>query len=244
MTISFPVLKRGLKRLSTYVLDFLFPIQCVGCGKDDEWLCGACSQTIPRVQQLACFSCGRPSIDGRFCDSCPRERALKGIWVASVYHAPVLREGIKYLKYHGVSSLVPPLSRFLSDFSSHWPFLFSKRIMYVPVPLYKKRERERGFNQAHLLVATYLLEREGGVCGCWLVARARKTKPQVKLKRSVRLNNVRDAFRYRGPGTGVFPNRVVLVDDVATTGATLEECARPFSEAGAKDLWALVLAKA
>jgi ComF family protein len=112
----------------------------------------------------------------------------------------------------------------------------------VPVPLHRSRLRERGYNQATLLAQALGAQVGLRVCEDWLV-RTRATAPQVGLDASARKMNVIDAFQCRN-GDAVAGQRVLLVDDVCTTGATLESCSLALHRAGARSVWALTLARA
>lgn len=232
---------KAFRRLSECLLNFLFPVECVGCGSSDDWLCLRCIATIDVPVQLSCFGCLRPTVDGQWCDECRKGKSLRGVWNSAFYTAPILRFSIHLLKYKSIVALAPSLTYLFTAFRTRWPFLFSQTMLVVPVPLHAKKQHFRGYNQAHLLAA-HFLEKNGGVCGCWLLERTRHTKQQVDCSREERLQNVVDAFRYRGPNGAQWP-RVMLLDDVATTGSTLESCAVVLRRAGASDVWGLVLAR-
>jgi ComF family protein len=240
------VTMRALKHLFSAcgraLVNALFPIRCVGCGAHGLWLCVSCNRDIPRLGSLRCFDCGVAQIDGRFCLSCRSVHALDGIWAVAPYRAPVVGEAIRVLKYAPAWALAQPLAAVLFSFTVAWPFLFSAEAIFVPVPLHPKKERERGFNQAHLLTAQVLRLRGGGTCGCWLLERTRMTDAQAQQSPEGRRSNVQAAFAARAFGAYV-PARLILVDDVATTGATLDACASALRTAGAREVFALVLAK-
>jgi ComF family protein len=112
--------------------------------------------------------------------------------------------------------------------------------LVIPVPLHPSRQRERGFNQAGLL-ASVLAERAGLPLNDVQLSRTRATPPQVGLGAEERKANVQDAFTWRG--SGLEGLRILLIDDVCTTGATLEACAVALAAGGAKSVWALTLAR-
>lgn len=232
---------RYYKQLSEGVLNFLFPVQCVACEKKGEWLCDACRGTVPRAMSLSCFGCRRATTNGCFCDECGKKWILRGVHAVAPYGVSVMHESIQALKYRSVSVLAAPLAYFFVDFMVQWPFLFSRTTLFIPVPLHTKKLRDRGYNQSHLLLA-YVLATSGGVCGCWLLERLRHTKQQVDCDRAERLVNIVHAFRYSGPSVAVWP-RIVILDDVVTTGATLEECGRTLHAVGARDIWGFALAR-
>ena len=161
-----------------------------------------------------------------------------------------LREMLHALKYDGRRSIAPPLSRMMRE---HGADILEDADVVVPVPLHRRRQRERGFNQAEDLASGL------GRPVLRALSRVRPTTPQVDLSREQRVGNVAGAFAIRGGNRTPFrlfdqndsPEQrplqgqiVVLVDDVATTGATLEACARLLKRAGAVDVLALTAARA
>ena len=145
----------------------------------------------------------------------------------------VLREIIHALKYQGRRSTAPRLSALMAEQGIH---VLRGADGVVPVPLHAKRERERGFNQADDLA------RGLGLPVIPLLRRVKSTRPQVELAASARRLNVEGAFEVIDlPGRP--PQVLVLVDDVTTTGATLEACARVLREAGAREVRALTAAR-
>lgn len=224
------------------VLNFLFPVECMRCGSEEDWLCRKCLGDIPKETRLACFTCKKPTMDGRFCDECGKGKTLLGIHATASYASPVLRDAIAALKYKSILVLAKPLAILFEQFMREWPFLFSDATLFIPVPLHDKKMGDRGYNQSHVLLAHLLLAQRSAVCGCWLLRRIRHTKQQVDCTREERLQNVQEAFRYGGPTHAAWPP-VVLCDDVATTGSTLEACARALHAAGAREITAFVLAK-
>ena len=236
------ILHRLWKKLSTVVLNFLFPVECMRCGSEEDWLCKKCLGEVPRETRLACFTCRKQATDGKFCDDCRKGKTLLGIHAVAPYASEVLRDAIAALKYRNITVLAKPLAILFEQFMEQWPFLFSDTTLFIPVPLHPKKMSDRGYNQSHLLLAHLLEARGKNVCGCWLLSRTRHTKQQVDCTREERLQNVRNAFRYAGPSQTSWPS-VVLCDDVATTGSTLEACAHALHAAGARDVRALVLAR-
>jgi ComF family protein len=150
--------------------------------------------------------------------------------VVAAHYEPPLKELIWEFKYGGRRDLATPLSGLLTE-----EVRLSRGQAIIPLPLARRREWWRGYNQARELtraLAGSLPVVEG-------LRRVRETKPQVELSRKERLVNLAGAFR---AGAGL-PARVLLIDDVATTGASLEAAARALNEAGVREIWAAVLAR-
>lgn len=228
-------------RLVSAGLDLLFPRTCLGCGTEGAWLCPACGRRLPALATLTCLVCGRRRPDGRTCTNCRKRFRCAGLVASFPYADPLGRELIHELKYHRVRELAGILAERLAGTIRHLaPWLASESAL-VPVPLHKSRERERGFNQAEL-IATALGERLG-VPMVKTLRRTRATRSQIELNDpDLRHENVADAFAL-APNAPALPKRVLLVDDVATTGATLSECARVLRQTGIREVWGVVVAR-
>lgn len=162
---------------------------------------------------------------------CLRERPIfKQVLFYGLYEG-ALREAIRLLKFSSIKRLARPLGGLLSGLE------LPEADIIVPVPLEKSSLKKRGFNQT-LLIADALSKSCGVPLGSGVLFKIRKTPPQVGLPREERLRNLRGAFEARG----VKGKRVILVDDVITTGATCTECSRALYRAGAEEVTAVVLA--
>lgn len=220
------------------VLDLLFPPRCQVCGAPDGFpLCGKCWRSFPRLSAPVCQVCGRPlrgPPDLVFtCVRCRHRRDPVRVRAFGRYEGR-LRDAVHALKYRGRLALAEPLGRGLAEVVAADPVLSSADAA-VPVPLHPRRHARRGFNQAEEL-ARYL----GRPVRTALV-RVRDTPSQTELDEDERRRNVRGAFAVRGSVRGL---RVVLVDDVVTTGSTLAECAAVLRAAGAAHVGAVAVAMA
>jgi competence protein ComFC len=227
-----------LTRLKGMALDFLFPQRCVGCGGEGSFLCEACQRSLPRISPPVCPRCGRPEANGQLCSGCAEwSAAIDGIRSPFRFEG-VVREAVHQLKYRNLRALVPSLSEMLDDYLKT---LTLPADVLVPVPLHRKRLRERGYNQS-LLLARGLgrLNSLPVVDNCLI--RRKNTPPQARTSTvEERRDNVVGVFdcrdgRLRG-------RQVLLIDDVATSGATLDACAAVLKASGAVSVWALVLAR-
>jgi ComF family protein len=150
-------------------------------------------------------------------------------------------EAIHLLKYGKKTSLSRPLSVLVREtFFQFWDM--GTIDLLVSVPLHVKRLRERGFNQAHLLIRIWA-KQEGIPFDGLTLSRSRWTEPQTRLSRTERQKNIKGAFSL-GPSDGIEGRKILLVDDVYTTGATVNECARVLMKAGAEFVDVLTLARA
>lgn len=219
------------------LLDLLYPPRCPGCGKIGVVYCAACQAAIEPVPAPACPRCGHPAETVRLCPTCERTpSALDHIAATAVFASP-LREAIHALKYDNNRSLARPLGERMAAF---WQAGHMEADLIVPVPLHRSRQAERGYNQAALL-AHVLGQATGIPVAERTVMRKKATRQQALLNAVERRANVKDAFTCRADMTG---KRIVLLDDVCTTGSTLEACASALRAAGAASVWAFTLARA
>jgi ComF family protein len=217
--------------------DLLFPPRCVGCRRVGAWLCAECLTQVPRVEPPFCARCGDAVVAGGLCARC-RTSPLQIECIRSVvYFEGVLREAVHRLKYSGHTALAEPLGDLMILYWTQHPMPAD---VVVPVPLHAARLRERGYNQAALL-ACEMARRVGLVVDEQVLVRQRATAPQVELDARQRKENVRAAFRCSS--NRLAGKQVLLIDDVCTTGATLEACAVALYEGGARGVQALTLAR-
>ncbi len=234
-----------LERLRPWVetvLGLWFPPRCPVCGAAGTFpLCPDCLRRFPRIHPPTCQGCGRPlrgPADLVFtCVPCRRRRSPVRVRAYGLYEG-TLREAVHALKYRGRIALAEPLGGALAEAVRGDPLLTAADVL-VPVPLHPRREAERGFNQSEELARA--LARRARIPLLRALARVRPTVPQVDLPEAERRRNVRGAFAVRLAVGGL---RVVLVDDVVTTGSTLAECARTLRRAGVEVVGAVVVAMA
>jgi ComF family protein len=230
----------SLSKIKLIILDVFFPKLCVSCGKYGQYLCATCAGEIELLKTPTCFYCGKISVGAKTCPNCKkREKTqLLAIIPAVRYDIGPVKEIIHQLKYCGVSELAEILGEII--YQKIKDLDFGKDILLVPVPLNIKKKNIRGYNQAELL-AKYLSNRLGAQFADVLV-RNRNTASQTTLHRRERLLNLENAFTYIDANS-IKDKTVLLIDDVATTGATLSECARVLIDAGAKKIIGLVAAR-
>ncbi len=222
-------------------LDILFPIRCAGCQRSGHVLCPSCIAQIQPLPSPFCQLCGTPLPPEGTCKSCQyHPLKLNGQRAVSLYQEP-LRACIHALKYDGNTRLAEPLGLLLAQAYTRYGL---QADMLIPVPLHSERQQQRGYNHASLLA---------GVCSAQLgvpvndsvLVRHRATVAQVDLHPRERYQNVAGAFACASASASgaLHGRRVVIIDDVSTTGATLEACATPVFAAGAAAVWGLVLAR-
>jgi ComF family protein len=227
-----------LARLKGMALNLLLPQWCLGCGREGELICPSCRNKLLRITSPICPQCGIPQSSGILCPNCVSwQPAIDGIRSPFRFEA-VIRQAIHQLKYRNLRAITGTLAELLSDYLATNPIPGE---VLVPVPIHQKRLRERGYNQSELL------SRELGrlvklpvVADC--LTRQRHSPPQARAASiSERWSNVATAFTCRDHR--LKDKQIVLIDDVATSGATLDACATALKAAGASSVWGLTIAR-
>lgn len=229
--------------------DLLLPPRCHACHAsvpegEETHLCTSCrSQLLPIVSPL-CTQCGIPfrnygGSDDHLCGSCLKDPPpFTAARTAYAYEGP-LRDLIHNLKYSGNVKRRRPLEQLLDRLTDN--VLLWEPDCILPVPLHESRLKERGFNQS-ILLAERAAERWQTPLLRRAMRRTRKTVPQMELDRDDRMTNVKGAFAVADPSL-VRKKRVLLLDDVITTGSTVTECARVLRKSGAEEVFVIALAR-
>ena len=229
-------------------VSLLYPATCTVCRKQvrvGEYLCGDCEAKIIRIVPPFCETCSEPfegSINTAFnCANCAHRAIYFDAAVAAYRGRGIVRDVIHEFKYKRQIHLRHLVARWLCAALDDERLRDYRFDIIVPVPLHPARQRERGFNQASLLAE--LLSARASIPCRPLLKRIRYTTTQTALDRSERMENLHNAFRLR-QNVDVRGLRVLLIDDVLTTGSTLSECARVLKRAGAKSVHAATAARA
>ena len=225
-------------KLKGIALDLLFPQWCVGCGKEGSFICDSCRQSLLQIIPPLCPKCGRPQPSGTLCPACVSWQAkIDGIRSPFRFDG-VIRQAIHQLKYRNLRALALLLAQLLRDYLAANPVPAE---VLVPVPLHKKRLRERGYNQSSLLARELGKLIELPIVDDCLI-RERHSLPQARTSTvDERRSNVVNAFACRD--CELQGKQVLLIDDVSTTGATLDACAEVLKASGATSVWGLTLAR-
>ena len=224
---------RAVRRL----LAVLFPERCAYCGqvvRCGEGCCPCCAESLPRILPPVCPLCGR----GKASCTCRGHRGpLDGLAAPFTYEGAV-RQGILRLKEEGDATAATTLAAEMADAARRaWPEAAPE--LAVPVPVTRRKRTRKGFNQAALLAES--LARELNIPCVKALVKCRETRPQKELAAWQRSGNLLGAFDVR-PGTPLAGKCVLLVDDVSTTGATLEECAKMLKIQGAAQVLGIAAA--
>jgi len=236
-----------LKKILSWSLDLILPKYCLGCGKENFYVCESCFNRILILSSANCFSCGHRSPTGYVCKRCKNKfhPALNGLLVSSEWSDLFLRQIIYKYKYHFIKELADPLAQLMIKFleANHYKNLLSANTILIPVPLHKKRLIWRGFNQAELL-AQKISSRFFIPLNTEVLQRSRDTFPQAEIKnQNNRRNNIRDAFKIVNNSISLRNKTVILIDDIGTTGSTLEECAKTLKPLKPKEIWGFIIAR-
>ena len=229
----------------------LFPKLCFGCGREGQYLCAGCRERLPTQKQQCCVVCGRQNRYGSLCSGCG-DHNLTAVISAYRYQEPLIGQLIRACKYRFAYNIGEELGGLLAafwlDYLKQSSLLAGVRprwlapaakLLVIPLPLAAKRERWRGFNQAAIL-ARAVAQASGLTCQENTLFKIKNTKPQAKLATASRWSNVVGCFAWSGDNLA--GRSILLVDDVATTGATLAQAALTLKQAGAGQVVGLVLA--
>ncbi|HVC09187.1 MAG TPA: ComF family protein [Elusimicrobiota bacterium] len=226
------------------LLDLFWPQTCAHCRRDlprgaDAPLCGACLGRMKPMERPFCARCGVPSAKDGLCVSCRAAKlSCRNIRAACLYREASVSL-IHAFKYRGRKSAALWAGAYMARALPRFPEIGRPDVL-IPVPLHRRRLAERGYNQARLLADE--IGRSAGIptAGDGLI-RVKNTKPQWTLGRQKRLENLAEAFAVEG--RNFLGLRVMLIDDVCTTGASLEGCARALLRAGAREVSGYALAR-
>ncbi|MBI5621724.1 ComF family protein [Candidatus Falkowbacteria bacterium] len=216
-----------------WLWEVLFPTYCLGCRRPGQYFCADCWQSLSSAPAFGSDSgpeWERVQIDAR-------PVYLDSVIALADYGTPLVRQAVHYFKYRFVLALGQELMVALVSRQPHCPW---PGALLVPIPLHRKKLKRRGFNQAAILAQAVGLQWQLPVCTTALY-RCRQQVAQMTLNRQQRLENIHNIFAVQ-PGQLPAGGTIVLVDDVVTTGATLNEAARVLKTAGARRVVAVVLA--
>jgi len=214
--------------LLNLIKDTIFPIHCLDCNIEGQWLCDDCKKKIE-------LNYNTQTAVGN----------LKSLTAFFVYdEKTIIGELIKLFKYNYVKELEDEIEKILNISKiviSSGAVAESRNLSIIPVPLHVRRKRERGFNQAEILANIFNRKFKLGVVKNNLLQRKKYTSQQAKLKKEDRIKNLQNAFVIN-PKESI-PKNILLVDDVYTTGATMQECASVLYQAGSQSVQGMVLAR-
>jgi ComF family protein len=237
------------QKLKNFILDLIFPRQCLGCDREDVNLCLDCYNKIQLNSRPYCILCKKNSDLFTICRDCREKTALEAVFVVANYNNDLLQKLIHSLKYKFVEDLHLELANLIIKFFNVNEIInkfgfTSENTILVPVPLHKKRLLLRGFNQSELIAKSV------GQFFNWpvinLLSRQKNTISQISLSREERRQNVKDVFCLNKDielNSISLNRKIILIDDVVTTGSTLIECAQVLKSLGFKKIYGAVVAQ-
>ncbi|MDR0964910.1 MAG: ComF family protein [Myxococcales bacterium] len=230
-----------MRPIIDHLLDLVFPPRCAACRAflegSERHLCVPCAETLVVPEAPLCPRCALPEAEG-FCQACRESPPAFTRITAAFLYGGALSDAIERFKYQEARHLAGALIA-LSQTAARAAFEWSTLV--VPIPLHAARLRQRGFNQA-LVLARPLARQTNRPVRPEALVRTRATRPQVGQSRTQRLENVKDAFR--AEPCAVQDARLLLVDDVVTTSATVREASLAAMRAGAREVRVFCLARA
>jgi competence protein ComFC len=229
------------------LIDFLFPKKCLICKRDIEEyeLCKKCLQNIPVSGWIKCIRCGKRLPNAIPCPIHKYKTPITGILSATDFNRQDIRYIIHQYKYKRKQNIYYALGEILKNslnISGFSKILIEREAVLVPIPLSPKRLKQRKFNQSEL-IAKYISSEFNLKLYNDVLLRPIERPPQVKIKEAAkRRENIKGVFKVNKIPEDILKCPVVLVDDVSTSGATLEEAGGVLKEAGIKTIWAIVVA--
>jgi len=211
------------------IFELFFPIICLGCKKPGSLICPSCFRKIPLHKKGSLKS---------------NQTNLDKLIIATYYNNPLVKQMIYRYKYDFIKDLSKPLAKLMIRQLNKSLELRSEDPMLIPIPLHKKRLKWRGFNQAHLL-SLEIAQGLNILTNDKVLSRVKHSQPQMSIKSSKkRRENIKSVFKVNPDFKDEINNKtIILIDDVSTTGATLEEAARTLKELKPKQIWGLVIAR-
>ncbi len=217
-------------------LDFIFPKRCYFCKSTGNYICRNCKKNLNINLVQRCHVCGKEVRLGFVHSDCKDSTYLDGLIYVVLYDGAI-KTMIKDVKYHFYYDILNEISEIMADHISKYNF---DKILYTSVPLHWKKKNYRGFNQAELLSRKVAKRTKKEYSE--LLIRKRNTIAQASLGREDRENNLKEVFDYVGEWN-LNERSIILVDDVFTTGSTLNECAKVLKHFGARQVYGFCFAK-
>ena len=239
------------------ITDIIYPPRCRVCtgflweaplkgGTNPLSICPACLAGFHPLSSSLCSRCGAPfpspMLEDHPCEDCLRTPPAYDAAGAPYLYEGSLLEAVHHLKYHGKTSLAGSLGPLLARFTQDWLGETPLDFLVIPVPLHPAKLRERGYNQS-LLLARYVAQALKAEVDFLSLRRNRNTTPQTGLGKKQREQNVKNAFDLER-GNGLKGRNILLVDDVSTTGNTLNACSKTLRKGGADGIYCVTLARA
>jgi len=238
-------MKKNFNKIGSFLLDLFFPKSCFGCQKEGEFLCQDCLSTIEILEIQFCPYCQKRVIEGKTCQSCKKNSKLDGLYFATSYQNYLVKKLICQFKYQPfIKELKKTLASLIINhllILDKALFLKNQGFLLIPIPLSKTRLKWRGFNQAREIAKELSNFLEIPIFDDVLI-KIRESIPQVELSGEEREENIKGIFLVKN-NEKIRGRKILLVDDVYTTGATMNECAKILKDSGAREVWGVTIAR-
>jgi competence protein ComFC len=235
------LIKPLFKDVKTFVLDTLFPISCLSCGMEGTFICVDCKMLLKTLEHQRCIVCQKPTPFGLTHTGCQTPHGADGLISFYDYHDDKMAKIIIAGKYSFIPAAYEVLAAMIAQkIKQQFPNLLTSNFFLTPIPLNNSRKRWRGFNQAEVLCQE--LSKQLILPCISVLVRGKSTKTQKDLKKEQRQKNMQDAF-ILAKNAAIRGKNIILVDDVTTTGATLQEAAKILKRNGAKKVICLTIAR-
>ncbi|MFA6427616.1 MAG: ComF family protein [Candidatus Magasanikbacteria bacterium] len=229
-----------IQKYLTTVKDIVFPMYCLGCNVEGSFVCEQCFKTLDLSGVFCCPVCHAKQPDGVCCEACRPQSSLDLHIAITPYQEHSLKGNIIHtLKYSYAQDILGTCEKIFLHFLSRYKL---EADFLIPIPLHKRRYAERGFNQAELLAQ--IISNIMHIPLLKPLKRSRHTKQQAKLNRGGRLTNLANAFEIEETQKDMIKNKtIIIVDDVFTTGSTMQECAKVLKENNATQTIGFTIAR-
>ncbi len=238
-------MSKYLASIKSFLLDLIFPKFCISCGREGSHICYDCLSMVEILEYQFCPVCQKRVIDGKICKNCRTRTNLAGLFAATPYQNKIVKKMINKFKYTPyIKNLSFPLySLIISHLKqlNNYSFSILDNGILIPVPLHRKRLKIRGFNQTEK-IANHFSEFLKIPLIKDVLIKTKESQSQIGLSSEQRKQNIQGVFTCENIEQ-IKAKKILLIDDVFTTGSTMEECAKTLNQAGAKEVWGIVVAR-
>ena len=245
-----------MKRIINFLINSLFPRECLLCEKElGVYLCQKCFKSL-KFKEQSCLNCGSKNENGQFCSNCQDNFSYQGVMVATNLNDSKIEKLITNFKYNFVKEIGYYLGLFLFKFfkekNENNPILKNnsessrfnpKNSIIIPVPLSRKRMKWRGFNQSEILAK--IISEKTQIKISNNLCKIKESENQAKLKLLERKENLKNCFSFINKNIAqkeIKGKKIIIIDDISTSGSTLEEISSLLKKYQALEIWGLVVA--
>lgn len=227
-----------MSNLSSYILDIFFPKQCLNCGAWGKYICGNCQDNLLLTDFQRCIVCQKNSLHGFTHPKCQNSLTPERLISIFRYQDKLISKLINSAKLAMVAEIFNELAEIAVQ---HFTIANSsyKYFTLCPIPLQKKKQRFRGFNQSEIICQ--VIAQKLNLAIDKVLFKQKATKQQKLLGKDERHTNIQNSFKIIIPQS--LPDKIILIDDIVTTGSTLLEATKVLKRAGVKEVWCLALAQ-